>query len=165
MKQVMIDLETLATTADAVILSVGAVKFDLSSNEMCDKGFYASVSVESNLEFKRRVSEDTLGWWLKQSPSAKRVFYEPKQTLHTALMELSDWVDDKNCEVWSNGADFDLPILAHAYTQLQLDIPWKFWNSRCFRTFKNLPGAKVVAADVGASNGVIHAIDTVMLPK
>ena len=26
-------------------------------------------------------------------------------------------------------------------------------------------GAKVVAADVGASNGVIHAIDTVMLPK
>ncbi|TAG26835.1 MAG: fasciclin domain-containing protein [Burkholderiales bacterium] len=26
-------------------------------------------------------------------------------------------------------------------------------------------GAKVVAADVGASNGVIHAIDTVIMPK
>jgi uncharacterized surface protein with fasciclin (FAS1) repeats len=26
-------------------------------------------------------------------------------------------------------------------------------------------GAKVVAADVAASNGVIHAIDTVIMPK
>jgi uncharacterized surface protein with fasciclin (FAS1) repeats len=26
-------------------------------------------------------------------------------------------------------------------------------------------GAKVVATDVAASNGVIHVIDTVMLPK
>ena len=26
-------------------------------------------------------------------------------------------------------------------------------------------GAKVVAADVAASNGVIHAIDTVLMPK
>ena len=29
---------------------------------------------------------------------------------------------------------------------------------------KLLPGATVVKADIAASNGVIHAIDTVMLP-
>ena len=46
--------------------------------------------------------------------------------------------------VWSNGADFDVPMLAHAFSQVQMEMPWKFFNSRCFRTYKNLPGAKNV---------------------
>jgi hypothetical protein len=55
---------------------------------------------------------------------------------------LSDWIGTSDYEVWSNGADFDLPMLAHAYSQVQVETPWKFWNSRCVRTYKNLPGAK-----------------------
>ena len=50
MKDVMVDLETLATSADAVILSIGAVRFDLETGEIDDAGFYASISVESNLD-------------------------------------------------------------------------------------------------------------------
>lgn len=138
---VMIDLETLGTTADAVILSIGAVKFDLNSDTIQDEAFYASVSVESNLNLKRRVSEDTLLWWFKQPAAAQAVFFEPKQTLETALEDLSDWISDDKCIVWSNGADFDLPMLAHAYTTIGMEIPWKFWNSSCFRTFKRLPVA------------------------
>ena len=41
MKNVMLDLETLGTTASAVILSIGAVRFDLTSEKIDDKGFYA----------------------------------------------------------------------------------------------------------------------------
>lgn len=142
MHHVMIDLETLGTTADAVILSIGAVKFDLNSDKIQDEAFYASVSIESNLNLKRRVSEDTLLWWLKQDAAAQAVFFEPKQTLEAALEDLSDWITDDKCIVWSNGADFDLPMLAHAFTCSGIEIPWKFWNSRCFRTYKNLPVAQ-----------------------
>jgi hypothetical protein len=142
MKHVMVDLETLGTTADAVILSIGAVKFNLSTGEIDDDGFYRSISIESNLDYKRRISEDTLLWWFKQDVAAQQVFHEAKETLHTALEEFSDWIGNDKYEMWSNGADFDLPMLAHAYTQHQVEIPWKFWNSRCFRTYKNLPGAK-----------------------
>ena len=142
MRSVMIDLETLGTTADSVILSLGAVKFDLGQGTIEDEGFYRSVSIESNLDYKRRISESTMLWWFKQPAAAQSVFHEPKESLNTTLIEFSDWIGDETFLVWSNGADFDLPMLAHAYTQTQVTIPWKFFNSRCFRTYKNLPGAK-----------------------
>lgn len=144
MKHLMVDLETLGTTADAVILSIGAVKFDPATGEIDNDGFYRSVSIESNLEYKRRISEDTLLWWLKQGTAAQQVFHEAKEDLHTALVEFSEWIGTDAYEMWSNGADFDLPMLAHAYTQLQVEIPWKFWNSNCCRTYKKLPGAKEI---------------------
>jgi len=153
MKHIMLDTETLGTTADACILSIGAVKFDLESDAIDDAGFYASISIDSNLEYKRRIQEDTLIWWMKQGPEAQGVFHESKQTLGNALDELSEWIGDGDYKVWSNGADFDLPMLAHAYTQHGREIPWKFWNSTCFRTYKGLPGAKQIRV---APLGVKH---------
>lgn len=157
MKHVMVDLETLGTTADAVILSIGAVRFDLNSDAIDDAGFYASVSVESNLDYKRRISESTLMWWLQQSAEAQKVFFEPKDTLINALCNLSDWISTDDCFMWSNGADFDLPMLAHAYTQCVVDIPWKFYNSRCVRTYKTLPqAANVKISRVGTHHNALH---------
>lgn len=140
----MIDIETLGTVADAVICSIGAVKFDLNSDAMDDAGFYASASIDSNLESRRRIQEETLLWWLRQPLYAQAVFHEKKTTLRSCLEELSDWFGDDTFTVWSNGADFDLPTLAHAYAQQNMEVPWKFWNSRCFRTYKNLPQANRV---------------------
>jgi len=145
MKHIMVDLETLGTVADAVIMSIGAVKFDLDSDNYDDNGFYASVSVDSNLMMKRRVQEDTLMWWLKQPAEAQHVFHEGKDILEEALEEFSDWIGTDDYCMWSNGADFDLPMLAHAFTQHQKEVPWKFWNSRCFRTYKTLPQARQVS--------------------
>ena len=144
MNHVMVDLETLGTTADAVILSIGAVRFDLSSGKISDEEFYSSISVESNLSWKRRISEDTLLWWFKQDAAARQVFFEPKEALEHSLVQFSDWIGTGEHIMWSNGADFDLPMLAHAFSVCGIEIPWKFWNSRCYRTYKNLPGAKAV---------------------
>lgn len=155
MKHIMLDLETLGTRADSVILSLGAVKFDLDSDKIDDKGFYASISVDSNLDLGRRIQEDTLLWWFKQDIAAQTVFHEEKTTLAQALEDFSDWVGTDDYEVWSNGADFDLPMVAHAYAQIQMETPWKFWASNCFRTYKKLPGAKAIASGVPFS-GVKH---------
>lgn len=144
MKHVMVDLETLGTTADAVILSIGAVRFDLDSDQLDDDGFYSSISIDSSLACGRRIQEDTLLWWLKQTAAAQAVFHEPKVTLATSLCEFSDWLGPTESLLWANGADFDLPMLAHAFRQADMDIPWLFWNSRCVRTFKNLPQARNV---------------------
>ena len=75
MKHIMIDVESLGTRADAVILSLGAVKFDLTSGKIDDQGFYASISIDSNQELGRRIQEDTLLWWLKQDIAAQSVFH------------------------------------------------------------------------------------------
>lgn len=144
MNHIMIDNETLGVTADAVILSIGAVKFDLETGDVDDAGFYASISIDSNLAYGRRIDESTLIWWFKQEAAAQQVFHEPKETLENALVMLSDWVGTGDYQVWSNGADFDIPMLAHAYRQCGIELPWKFYGSRCYRTYKNLPGAKAV---------------------
>ena len=81
MNHLMIDLETLGTLADSVVLSVGAVKFDLDSDAVDERGFYGSVSIDSNLEAGRRIEEDTLLWWLKQPVAAQAVFFEDKLPL------------------------------------------------------------------------------------
>lgn len=156
----MVDTETLATTADAAIVSIGAVKFDLSSDRVSDEGFYASISIESNLDYGRRISEDTLvNFWMdddKTGAEARRVFKEPKQGIDDALKAFSDWVDRPDYHVWCNGANFDEPILAHALTQCRMPIPWKFWNVRCVRTYKTLPGAKdIVIPRVGVHHNAL----------
>lgn len=157
----MCDLETLGTVADAVILSIGAVRFDLDSDAIDDNGFYRSISIESNLDHKRRIQEDTLIWWMKQSAAAQKVFHEPKETLETALCEFSDWIGDDKSFMWGNGADFDNAMLAHAFTSLTIEVPWKFYNSRCYRTYAKLP--QVVAAGIkkpeAKHNALLDAID------
>ncbi|WP_025915471.1 3'-5' exonuclease [Herminiimonas sp. CN] len=142
---IMFDLETLGTRADAVILSIGAVKFNPDTGKIGDDAFYASVSIDSNTEAGRHISEDALLWWFKQSAEAQQVFREPKVVLGVALDDLAAWIDHEDYQVWSNGADFDIPMLAHAYSTHGLIVPWKFYNTNCYRTFKKLPFAKNAA--------------------
>lgn len=146
-KDIMIDMETLGTTADAVILSIGAVRFDLNSTDIDNDGFYNVVSIDSNHECgQRRISQDTLAWWMGQSEGAKKVFTDPSVTLRTALLDLADWMgeDMGTTRVWSNGASFDIPMLEQAFTSFDIEIPWQFWNASCFRTIKNLPMVKKI---------------------
>lgn len=158
MKHLMVDLETLGTSPDAAVISIGAVKFDLDSDTIDDDGFYASISIESNLVAGRRIDEDTLLWWLQQSKAAQAVFFEPKEALGSALESFADWLEHDKRYVWSNGADFDLPILAHAFRSHGMDVPWQFWNSRCVRTYKNLPCAALVpkAKEQGIKHNALH---------
>lgn len=153
MNHLMIDLETLGTSADAAVISVGAVKFDLESSKIDDEGFYSSVSIESNLDAGRKIHEDTLLWWLKQSTAAQVVFHEDKLPLEQTLIDLVDWLGEGQWVVWSKGANFDISIMEHAFHQFGMATPWKFWNTRCVRTYMALPGAKGIVA---ATEGVKH---------
>lgn len=149
---IMIDLETLGTTADAVILSIGAVRFDLDSGTVADPNgsysFYQELDILSQHNHQRRISASTLAWWMSQPKEAQAVFNNDtdKSSLGKSLYNLSDWVQQGTDKplVWSNGADFDLPMLAHAYTQLDIALPWAAYSGRCYRTYKNLPGARAV---------------------
>ena len=141
----MLDKETLGTRADAVIISIGAVKFDLDSDRMNDNAYYASVSVDSNLDAGRKIDESTLLWWMGQEPAAREVFFEPKQSLESALIGFCDWFGGAKY-IWSNGADFDIAMLAHALRSFGMDVPWQFYDSRCVRTYKNIPGMKNIKA-------------------
>ncbi len=56
----MIDLETLSTNPNAVILTVGGVKFDPHTNMKPYNDMYFRVDVDSQTNQGRHVMDDTL---------------------------------------------------------------------------------------------------------
>jgi DNA polymerase III epsilon subunit-like protein len=139
----MVDLETLGTDPRAVILSIGAVRF--TETEIVSK-LYLELDIQDQLDHgTRKISPQTLAWWVDQGDDAKRVFSDGphKHSLAVGLYDLGLFIgsDQDTVNVWSNGAAFDVPILETAYNDVQGGIPWRFYNVRCYRTVKAMyPG-------------------------
>ena len=132
----MIDVETLDTRSTAVILSIGAVEFNSVG---IGKTFYQNVSIDSCLKSGLTIGESTLKWWMEQSPYAQEaVFVDAAPALDAVLQDLIDTFEWKDKRIWANGADFDLPIISNAFAAVGLTEPWAFYNSRCYRTLKNI---------------------------
>lgn len=135
---VMIDLETLAATPDAAILTIGAVKFDPFGRESQDKAmdsFYVKVDVDSCHDLGLVASDDTIEWWSRQSAEAQAAAFDPDGRL--PVREAFDQLY-KFCwgakRVWANGSVFDIVICEHVFRKLNKAIPWKFWEIRDVRT-------------------------------
>jgi exodeoxyribonuclease VIII len=146
----MIDLETLGTEPFAPIVSIGACTFYLgeppAGTEPIADCFYQVIDVESSLELGMRPSGSTLKWWMQQSDAARAVFDEPQAvSMPVALDAFTDYVNSRPLQVWGNSARFDCGLLAAAYKACNKELPWQYWNERCYRTVKNLPGANSIA--------------------
>jgi hypothetical protein len=150
MPHFMIDLETLGQRAGCVVLSIGAVAFDPIRRTIDPEGFYCVVNKRDCLDRGLTVDASTVAWWERQDPIAQQVLAEADTTgikLETALCQLdaffrSRLTSSRTIIPWSCGADFDLPILVECYHRCGIQLPWKFWDSRCFRTLKALGGGK-----------------------
>jgi exodeoxyribonuclease VIII len=147
---VMLDLETLGTEPFAPVLSIGACTFYLGETpngvEPIADTFYQAVDIESSITLGMRPSGATLKWWVNQSADARAVFQDPAAcSLPDALDAFTDWLNSRPVQVWGNSARFDCGLLAAAYKACSKELPWMFWNERCYRTAKNLPGASSVA--------------------
>jgi DNA polymerase III epsilon subunit-like protein len=137
MKDVMLDLETLGTSADAVILSIGAVRFDAYGDQV-GPVFYRRVNIDSCQKWGLTVDGRTLVWWLDQDVLARKaIVNEEGDPLEIVLRDLSDFIKEDD-RLWGNGAAFDNAILSTAYRKVGIEQPWRFWNDHCFRTMKKL---------------------------
>ena len=63
-----IDLETLSTKPDAVLLTIGAIKFDPFTNDPPYNEFYYRANVDEQTAMGRHIEEGTLDWWSRQAP-------------------------------------------------------------------------------------------------
>lgn len=139
----MIDLETMGTTPDSAILSIGAVAFDLWDWEAnTEETFYTRISIESNEEAKRRIDGSTVAWWLKQSKEAQMALFEsPINNLRTALTNFRVWADNlkpRVLTVWAKDPDFDVVILSDAYRGIGDRWPFQYFLNRSVRTLQHM---------------------------
>jgi len=138
--KVMLDLETMGTGSNSTIIAIGAVFF---SDSATLGSFYANVSKES-CEDEGMVSDAaTVKWWSEQSEEAKAALKGNQLDIIDALNEFKNWLNRSdtpidNIEIWGNGSMFDNTILSNAYLSCGMEIPWKFYNDRCYRTVKNV---------------------------
>jgi len=139
---VMIDIETYDTKPTAVILSIGACLIGNSS--IC---FYAEIDVAT--QFERTASIATKEWWAQQQNPP---IYGAAPLYH-ALDGLALWIKT-NTEgepiIWCKGTDFDTAILANAFNQLYIPVPWKYNNVRDCRTVYKVTGHTPIEAQHNA---------------
>lgn len=137
---VMVDIETLDTTATAVVLSIGAVAFDPRGNERMLERYWKPIDITEQVDRGRTVDTDTFQWWMRQADPARREIAKKPidgcTILADALTDLRNFIRDvEPAGVWGNGSDFDNAILQHAAKSYGVGELWPYWASRCFRTF------------------------------
>jgi len=140
----MIDIETLSSRQNAIVLQVSGVFFDETGLGLFFD-FFPSVSEQEKLQ--RHCSPETMFWWaetIKELGYAPRCMREPEEhregLKEVFLLIESVFKDEKPDFFWQCG-QFDFPIISNLASQLGIDfslvIP--YWKQMDFRTLKNLP--------------------------
>lgn len=155
MSEIMLDLETLSVRPNAVIVVIGAIKFNRYDelpekiDEKCLRNlntFYERVHIESCQELGMCIDDATLSWWEAQDKDAKHeALQNPKRLpLKTALAKFSKWFGTESyTKIWGNGSSFDCTILGEAYKRCNMTPPWKFWMERDLRTILDIGRIRV----------------------
>lgn len=153
MKHFMIDIETLSTAVNAVVLSVGAVEFDPITGEI-KRNFYYELDLSEQKE--RHISASTVQWWLKQCMENQKNIdlmvkeNKWKNSIASVLIKLGAFISGNDINylkraegyekisLWSCDPDFDIAILANLYEEHKLPVPWKYSEPKSVRTVRTL---------------------------
>ena len=134
---VMLDIETLSTRPNALVLSIGAVRFSCATDPIFDTQFFAVPSLMEQIMAGRHVDQKTQEFWQKQPLSASDHWNGPNvayKGVREALVGLAEFVTDAP-RVWANGIVFDIGIMESLYRANNMEPPWKYNAPRDARTF------------------------------
>lgn len=131
----MIDLETLGTSPDCAVLTIGGVKFNPNTISEPYQPFYYRFNVDEQLERGRTVLDSTLEWWGKQEESVRNEALgdENRTPVLEVLQALNKWCVGVDT-IWCQGPAFDIVILESMFKEYKHHIPWPFWKIRDSRT-------------------------------
>lgn len=138
----MIDIETASTECNAVILSIGAVCFSLSTQDYIGDSIELLIEKEDGDKLGLHTSQDTLNWWSKQPKEVyEQAFIKgPRVSTKEALTQLNLFIEKYPTikQYWCQGINFDPVVLESAYKACGLVPKWKFYQLRDSRTIQYL---------------------------
>lgn len=148
MPHVMIDIESLDTSPNCVILTIGAVLFDPKGTGIISK-LELKPTIEDQTEvYDRIINEDTVRWWSEQSPEAleEALGENGRIPFKESMERLYKFCWNHNA-IWSNGAAFDVVACETGMRQTLTDypnpIPWPFYIVRDTRTLYEIAGVSL----------------------
>ena len=142
----MIDLETLGTGSNSVVVSVGLVAFNISTGEIIAE---LDIGLNLNQQIKTGgvIDGDTLEFHFAQAPdSIQKMAQRKVLDVKEGLELISNFIKANNITtLWGNGATFDNVILRNLYARHLKVFPLGFWTDRDLRT-----AVDIYNIDVGA---------------
>lgn len=153
-QHVMLDIETLGTVPRSVILSVGAVFFDPSSDDRYTYStFYANVDKDSSLAAGLTYDTATITWWnAPERAAAASALERDQKSIQDVMRSFADFFrSNGGVYVWGHGACFDVVLVEEAMRACHVEIPWDYHNVRDTRTLFD-----VVGLDMPARTSVHH---------
>jgi exodeoxyribonuclease VIII len=154
----MIDIETIDTLDSAVILSIGAVKFNPWDTTEPHSPMYVRLNVDSQIESGRTVSDSTIEWWSKQPAHVRDEAFsdgertDPVQFLHD-LRRYAVGVK----RIYAQGPLFDIKVLENLFAQHKLPAPWQYAQIRDSRTIQDFGDDSVKTGNVDLHNALADA--------
>ena len=161
----MVDIETFGVSDNALVLSIGAVKFDNKGESL--EEFHMFIDPESQVD--RNIDFNTVTWWMSQGDEARGKITEEKELhqLWDVLTQFANFCNNsgeltsKDIYIWGNGNMFDNVILRDLYSGMErLEYPAHYRNDMDMRTLKYLYEATTgeVEKDYGSlyESGVQH---------
>lgn len=135
----MIDLETLDTSPEAVILTCGAIKFDPHSHAEPYGELYHRIDVDEQTAMGRTVDQGTIAWWGTQPEAIwqEALGDEDRTSVDDFIRDLQRWVVGVDV-IWAQGYGFDITIIESLLASKGHNKPWNFWNLRDSRTLFKL---------------------------
>lgn len=136
---VVLDLETVSTEKEALILSIGYAI--VKDGEIVNMG---EIRPRMEQQPNRHVSFDTIRWWLDGTKAdAQRHLssieeYDVDVALEVFRAAVECHGDWSKVRVWGNSPNFDCDILAGLYRAMGKEVPWKFYNERDMRTLRDM---------------------------
>ena len=145
MKHIMLDLETLGTDSNAVVVSISAVEFDLDTGKQ-------GSDIEIGLNLLEQalnggiIDTSTLSWWSSQSAKAKSSLLRiPVLSIDDALDKFNTWIESidhdlKDIKLWGNGATADNVWVRNLYRRHNIDFVLPYWCDCDVRTLVTISG-------------------------
>ena len=136
---VSLDIETLSTHKNAVVVSIGATTVSDAGVGYGGK-IHMALDMQEQIDMGRHVSADTIAWWMHQSAAAREASFltRTRMPAGVALLNLHSWLSELgNPPVWTKGPAFDGAILESLAEGLGLQPAWPYRDHRDIRTIED----------------------------
>ena len=141
---IMIDIESLDTSPNCVILTIGAVRFDPKGMGVVEKLELRPHIDEQTDKYNRVINDDTVRWWSNQTSEAmdEAMGDWGRISFADCMAALYKFCWNRRA-VWSNGAGFDIVAMESAWRNLGTPIPWPYYTVRDTRTLYEIAGVNL----------------------
>lgn len=171
-KHFMVDIETLSTAVNAVVLNIGAVEFDPLSGKIL-REFYHELDLSE--QPGRHIDINTVQWWFKQCQENPANFdlvtkhNREKDSVMFVLHKLGEFLNGgieyamtrvegyEKLSIYACDPDFDMAILNDLYKDNGLPLPWRYSELRSVRTIREL--VKITGMEVPHQEANHNALD------